>query len=111
MVVKARLEGSGEFLRQGGQHLLGDAFSGSCLEVDHSGVFVDIDNLGQVGRVLAGKDIHLQAALAEPSRELGDIDVQTPGVSHARRGEWRRMHADHGHSLRIFDACAHLDLR
>ena len=79
--------------------------------MDHSGVLMDIDDLGQVWRVLAGEDIHLQAAFAEPPRELGDIDVQTSGVAHARRGEWRRMHADHRYSLRIFDACAHLDLR
>ena len=42
---------------------------------------------------------------------LALLAALAPGVAHARRGEWRRMHADHRYSLRIFDACAHLNLR
>ena len=66
------------------------------------------------GRSVASRRVKtstFEAAFAEPPRQLGDVDVQAAGVSDARRGEWRRVHADHGHSLWIFDACAHLDLR
>ena len=49
--------------------------------MDHSGVLVDLDDVGQVGCITAGEDIHLQAPLPEPPRQLGDIDVQTAGVS------------------------------
>ena len=111
MAVKACLKRSAELLGQRGQGLLGDVRCRSCLEVDHSGVLVDLDDVGQVRCVTAGEDIHLQASLAEPSRQLGYIDIQTAGVSHARRCKWRRMHADHCHSMRIFDACVHLHLR
>jgi hypothetical protein len=78
--------------------------------VDHSGVLVDLDNVGQVGRVTAGEDVHLQTTLAQPPGQLGDIDVQAAGVSHTRRSEWRRMHADHCHSMGIFNVYAHLHL-
>ena len=50
-------------------------FRRSCREMDHPGVLVDVDNIGQVGRITAGEDVHLEAAFAESPRQLGDVDV------------------------------------
>ena len=111
MVVKARLQCGAELLCQGWQRLLGNVLGGSGLEMNHPGVLVDIDNVGCLGRVPPGEDIHLQAALAKPTRQFGDIHIETSGIAQARCGEWRRMHADHRDSMRIFPASVHFASR
>ena len=37
-----------------------------------------------------GEDIHLQAPLAKPPRQLGDVHVETSGIAETRCGQWRR---------------------
>jgi hypothetical protein len=111
MAAKVRLQRSAEFLRQGWQRLFGDMFRGSGIEMNHPSVLVDIDDIGHLGRVPPSEDIHLQTPLAEPPRQLGDVDVETSGIAEAWRGQRRRMHADHRDAIRILAACVHFSSR
>jgi hypothetical protein len=64
MTVKPCLQPSAEVLSQRVQRLFGNVLGRSGFEMNHSGVLMDLDDVGHVGPVTARKDINLQPTLA-----------------------------------------------
>ena len=67
MIVQPCRQLRTELIDQLRKCFLGDVLRWSCLQVDHSGVLVHVDNVRHIRCVPAGENIHFKAALAKPS--------------------------------------------
>ncbi len=69
-------------------------------QVDDTAVMAQaIADLGQVGILLAGEDVHEKTSSPQFAAQIADVDVHAAGLLASQRGQGTGMSTDHGDTV------------